>query len=323
VTRCGLRPPSRGPGLRLQCGASIEFGSRPGRHEWSSTPLTNSLPYNGLMEERLQKILAHAGVASRRAAEKLIEEGRIRLNGKVVREMGIRADARRDRIDVDGKPIKPPSRPTYILLNKPRNVMSTLDDPEGRPTVAELVQKAPGARLYPVGRLDFVSEGLLILTNDGEFTRFMTKAGGVPKVYRVKVTGTPTSEAIDRLRRGIRLDGVRLASCQIEPVKSGSNTWFQVTLKQGRNRQVRGMFEAIGHRVMTLRRTRIGFLEGGALHRGAWRELTRKEVELFYTRYGKKKESPAATGRRKTRPAKVGRAETRGPAVRTRSGRVG
>ena len=240
------------------------------------------------MKERLQKILAHAGIASRRAAEKIIEEGRVTVNGDTVREMGIRADAREDNIAVDGMPIRRPSKPTYILLNKPRNVMSTLSDPEGRPTVAELIRKAPGDRLYPVGRLDFVSEGLLILTNDGEFTRFMTKAGSVPKIYRVKVIGVPTAEVIDRLRRGIRLEGVRLSSCRIETVKSGPNTWYEVTLKQGRNRQIRSMFDAIGHRVMTLRRTRIGFLEGGGLAKGAWRELTAREVQLFYTRYGEK-----------------------------------
>ena len=258
------------------------------------------------MQERLQKILAHAGVASRRAAEKMIEQGRVALNGNVVREMGVRADPRTDVITVDGARIRKASKPTYVLLNKPRNVMSTLSDPEGRPTVVDFLRKAPGDRLYPVGRLDFTSEGLLILTNDGEFTKFMTKAGSVPKVYRVKVTGAPTAEAIDRLRRGIRVEGVRLARCGVEVVKSGPNTWFEVTLKQGRNRQVRSMFEAIGHRVMTLRRVRIGFLEGGALGRGAWRELTRSEVELFYTRYGTQtapsnRQSPQAPSNRPTR----------------------
>jgi 23S rRNA pseudouridine2605 synthase len=148
--------------------------------------------------------------------------------------------------------------------------------------------------LYPVGRLDFLSEGLLLLTNDGEFTRFMTAAGSVPKLYRVKVGGAPEPEAIDRLRRGIRAGGVRLASCRIETIKNGPNTWFEVTLKQGRNRQIRSMFEAIGHRVMTLRRTRIGFLEGGGLARGKWRELTAREVQLFYSRYGPKTAKPAA-----------------------------
>jgi 23S rRNA pseudouridine2605 synthase len=240
------------------------------------------------MQERLQKILAHAGVASRRAAEKMIAEGRVTLNGEVVTEMGIQADPRSDDITFDGQRIRKASKPAYILLNKPRNVMSTLSDPEGRPTLAELIRKAPGERLYPVGRLDFISEGLLFLTNDGEFTRFMTKAGSVPKVYRVKTTGQPTAEAVERLRRGMRYQGAQYAPCKVEVVKSGPNTWFEVTLKQGKNHQVRNMFEAIGHRVMTLRRTRIGFIEGGTLGRGKWRELEPSEVARFYSLYGKK-----------------------------------
>ena len=256
------------------------------------------------MEERLQKILAHAGIASRRAAEKMIEQGRVTLNGKVVGEMGVQADPGSDVITVDGVRIRKASKPTYILLNKPRNVMSTLSDPEGRPTVVDFLRKTPGDRLYPVGRLDFLSEGLLILTNDGEFTKFMTKAGSVPKIYRVKVTGAPTAEAIDRLRRGIKVDGVRLARSELEVVKTGPNTWFEVTLKQGRNRQIRSMFDAIGHRVMTLRRVRIGFLEGGALGRGTWRKLTRSEVEHFYTRYGNKAISVKAQAEADRAPAK-------------------
>jgi 23S rRNA pseudouridine2605 synthase len=124
------------------------------------------------------------------------------------------------------------------------------------------------------------------MTNDGEFTRFMTRAGNVPKHYRVKVTGAPSAAALDRLRRGITVDGERFAACRIEPAKTGPNMWFDVDLKQGRNRQIHRMFEAIGHRVMTLRRTAIGFLEGGRLARGAWRELTPTEVEGFYARYG-------------------------------------
>ena len=238
------------------------------------------------MEERLQKILAHAGVESRRAAERLIEEGRIRVNGTVVRAMGVRADPRRDRIDVDGKPIRGVSKRAYVLLNKPPNVMSTLDDPEGRPTVADLLRGGPAERLYPVGRLDFASEGLLILTNDGEFTRFMTRAGNVPKVYRVKVAGSPPAKAVDRLRRGITLDGIRLERSRIEILKPGANTWFEIQIRQGRNRQIRRMFDAVGHRVMTLRRVRMGFLEADGLRRGAWRELTPGEVARFYSRYG-------------------------------------
>ena len=143
------------------------------------------------MQERLQKILAHAGVASRRSAEKLIASGRVSVNGRVVSELGSKADPATDRITVDGQRIARPERRVYLLLNKPPNVMTTVDDPEGRPTVRDLIHRAPAGRLYPVGRLDFTSEGLLILTNDGEFTRFMTRAGNVPKHYRVKVQGVP------------------------------------------------------------------------------------------------------------------------------------
>jgi len=241
------------------------------------------------MQERLQKILAHAGVASRRSAEKLIASGRVAVNGKVVSELGSKADPATDRITVDGERIARPERRVYLVLNKPPNVMTTIDDPEGRPTVRDLIHRAPARRLYPVGRLDFTSEGLLILTNDGEFTRFMTRAGNVPKHYRVKVQGVPTAASLDRLRRGITVEGERFAPCKIELSKPGANTWFDVTLKQGRNRQIHRMFEAIGHRVMTLRRTKIGFLEAGGLARGAWRELTASEVETFYSRYGPKK----------------------------------
>lgn len=240
------------------------------------------------MQERLQKILAHAGVASRRTAEKLILSGRVSVNGTVVSELGSKADPDTDRITVDGQRIARAERRVYLLLNKPPNVMTTLDDPEGRPTVRDLIRNAPAGRLYPVGRLDFTSEGLLILTNDGEFTRFMTRAGNVPKHYRVKVQGVPSPAALDRLRRGITVDGERFAPCRIDLAKPGANTWYEVTLKQGRNRQIHRMFEAVGHRVMTLRRTKIGFLEGPGLAKGAWRELTPAEVEGFYSRYGSK-----------------------------------
>ena len=249
------------------------------------------------MQDRLQKILAHAGVASRRHAEKMIEDGRVTLNGHIVREMGVRADPMRDVITLDGKRLSRPIRPTYILLHKPRNVLSTREDPQGRPTVVELIPARVRQRVYPVGRLDFLSDGLLLLTNDGEFTRFMTRAGNVPKVYKVKVSGTPTDDGLERLRRGIRLDRERSAPCKIQLLRSGTNTWFEVTLHQGRNRQIRRMFEALGHRIMKLRRFRIGFLEDSKLEAGAWRHLTTSEVRKFYVRYG---EGPAPGKQRKS-----------------------
>src|SRR5262245_16254250 len=158
------------------------------------------------MQERLQKILAHAGVASRRHAEEMIVAGRVSVNGHIVTALGSKADPVEDIIKVDGKKLRAAQRHIYILLNKPKNVMSTSSDPEGRPTVVEYVQGKVKERVYPVGRLDFGSEGLIILTNDGEFTKFMTEAGTVPKVYRVKVARMPADRDLDRLRRGAYID---------------------------------------------------------------------------------------------------------------------
>ena len=241
------------------------------------------------MQERLQKILAHAGIASRRHAEELIVNGRVSVNGAIVKELGTKADPEEDVIKVDGKKIRSEPRHVYILLNKPKNVMSTSQDPEGRPTVIDYVDRKVKERVYPVGRLDFASEGLLILTNDGEFTKFMTKAGVIPKVYHVKVAGRPAPEALDKLRRGIFYDGERLAPCEIEPIAPGENPWFEVTLHQGRNQQIRGMFHSIGHPVEKLRRVRIGFLEDEKLRPGQWRFLTEDEVHRFETEFGSRK----------------------------------
>jgi len=238
------------------------------------------------MQERLQKILAHAGIASRRKAEEIIAEGRVTVNGKVVTELGTRADAGSDAIRVDGKRIHVSSRYVYLLLNKPRNVMSTSSDPQDRPTVMEFVGKIK-ERVYPVGRLDFASEGLIILTNDGDFTKWMTKAGVIPKVYHVKVAGKPGEPLLAKLRRGMFLDGERLAPCEITPLNEGDNPWYEVTLHQGRNQQIRKMFGVSGHPVEKLRRVRIGFLEDRKLKIGAWRYLNEKEIERFKREFRK------------------------------------
>jgi 23S rRNA pseudouridine2605 synthase len=238
------------------------------------------------MQERLQKILAHAGISSRRKAEEIITEGRVTVNGKVVSELGSRADAGTDVIRVDGKRLRPVSRHVYVLLNKPKNVMSTSSDPGDRPTVMEYVERVK-ERVYPVGRLDFGSEGLLILTNDGDFTKWMTRAGVIPKVYRVKVAGRPDETLLAKLRRGIYLDGERLAPCEITPVKEGDNPWYEVTLHQGRNQQIRKMFGVSGHPVEKLRRVRIGFLEDRGLKPGEWRFLTLQEIERFKREFQK------------------------------------
>ena len=237
--------------------------------------------------DRLQKILAQAGIASRRAAEKLIEEGRVQVNGKVVTELGTKADGGRDHIRVDGKLLHGAERLRYFVLNKPRGFVTTVKDPEGRPTVMQFFEKMR-ERLYPVGRLDYLSEGLLLVTNDGELANRLTKAAlGVEKTYLVKVAGVPTEEELDRLRAGVTIDKgapgdgrVRTSPARIRQVKHGDNPWYEVVLVEGRNREVRKMFEEIGHFVEKIRRVGYGPLvldqEPGNL-----RELDEHELTLL------------------------------------------
>src|SRR6188474_2887498 len=235
------------------------------------------------MEQRLQKLIAAAGIASRRHAEELIAAGRVTVNGEVVKELGTKADPDKDHIKVNGKLINPQLQSrekVHVLLNKPKGYLSSASDPEGRPLVTELLPRSLG-RLYPVGRLDFNTEGLLLLTNDGDFTNFITSARNqVEKVYEVKVKGVPPESAIERLRRGIRLDdGTRTAPAKINKLdETKTNAWYEVLLHQGRNQQVRRMFELIGHSVLKLRRTRIGFLKDEDLKPGHWRFLLPGEV---------------------------------------------
>src|SRR5215475_1508015 len=177
------------------------------------------------MQKRLQKILAHAGVASQRHAETMIAGGRVSVNGHIIRELGSKADPAEDVIKVDGKKLRSAQHHIYILLNKPKNVMSTSSDPQDRPTVVEYLKGKIKERVYPVGRLDFASEGLIILTNDGEFTKFMTKAGTIPKVYHVKVAHPPAEHDLEKLRRGAYIDNERLAPSEIERLKGGDNPW--------------------------------------------------------------------------------------------------
>jgi len=240
------------------------------------------------MQERLQKILAHAGVASRRKAEEMILEGRVSVNGSLVTELGAKADPQHDVIKADGKKIRIPTRFVYVLLNKPKNVMSTSSDPQQRPTVMEYVAKVK-ERVYPVGRLDFASEGLIILTNDGDFTDHMTKAGVIPKIYHVKLASEPVERDLDRLRRGIYLDNERLAPCEITNIKTGPKPWYEVTLHQGRNQQIRRMFMVMGAPVDKLKRVKIGTVEDNKLRAGEWRFLTDAEVQAFQQEFSKKK----------------------------------
>ena len=239
------------------------------------------------MEERLQKLIAAAGVASRRQAEELIRAGEVSVNGQVVTELGTKADPERDHIKVRGRLINAllaaGREKVYVLLNKPKGYLTSLSDPEGRPLVSELVPATLG-RLHPVGRLDFNTEGLLILTNDGELTNYITAARNkVPKVYEAKVKGIPPEGAVERLRRGVVLeDGVKTAPAQIMRTgETESNAWFEIVLHEGRNQQIRRMFDVIGHSVVKLRRVRIGRVRDERLKPGMWRRLTAEEVAGF------------------------------------------
>ncbi|HEV3469337.1 MAG TPA: pseudouridine synthase [Pyrinomonadaceae bacterium] len=244
------------------------------------------------MEERLQKLIAAAGIASRRHAEELIAAGEVSVNGEVVRELGTKADPARDHIKVRGKLINPllaGREKVYVLVNKPRGYLSSAADPEGRPLVTELVPPALG-RLHPVGRLDFNTEGLIILTNDGELTNYVTAARNhVPKVYEVKVKGVPTEAQVERLRRGVRLeDGARTAPAEIRRTgETETNAWFEVVLREGRNQQIRRMFDSVGHSVVKLRRVQIGPVSDEHLRPGESRLLTPQEVARLKGRGGR------------------------------------
>ena len=236
-----------------------------------------------MAEERLQKIMAACGIASRRKAEEMIAAGRVTLNGKLVTEQGTKVDPQRDEICIDGKRLERPQRLRYFLLNKPKGYVTTVSDPEGRPTVMDLLPKG-GERVYPVGRLDYASEGLLLMTNDGALAQRLTKAGShVPKTYRVKISGKPEEKAIARLRSGVTIeleDGrrVRTSPAKIRLAEDGANPWYEVQLIEGRNRQIRRMFERVGHHVEKIKRVQLGPLVLD-VEPGEFRELTEREVE--------------------------------------------
>ena len=230
------------------------------------------------MEERLQKIISSAGIASRRKAEVLITEGRVTVNGQIVSELGSKADAERDHIKVDGKLIKQPEHLLYLALYKPDSVVSTASDPEGRNTVMDFLHGVKG-RVYPVGRLDYHSEGLILLTNDGEFANLITAAKShVPKTYLVKSKGQLSEVAEEQFRTGIPISGRRTAPAGLRLLRRGENPWYEVKLIEGRNQQIRIMFKHLGHLVEKLRRVRIGSLELGSLKPGEFRHLTPDEV---------------------------------------------
>jgi 23S rRNA pseudouridine2605 synthase len=235
-----------------------------------------------MASERLQKIMAAAGIASRRRAEEIIAAGRVTLNGSVVVEQGTKADPEHDVICVDGKPLKNAEPLVYFLLNKPKGYVTTASDPEGRPTVMELMKNC-AERVYPVGRLDYASEGLLLMTNDGALAQKLTKAGThAPKTYLVKISGRPDERAISRLRAGIAIeieDGrrVKTSPAKIRLVEDAANPWYEVILIEGRNRQIRRMFKAVGFDVEKIKRVQMGPIVLDVAP-GKYRALTEAEV---------------------------------------------
>jgi 23S rRNA pseudouridine2605 synthase len=229
------------------------------------------------VKERLQKVLSRAGVASRRAAERLILDKRVTVDGETVHELGTRADPVENDIRVDGVRVKPPQGPVYLLLNKPRGVVTTRRDPEGRATVMDLVPRVAG--LFPVGRLDVTTEGLLLLTNDGAFAeRVAHPRYEVPRVYHAKVHGIPEAETLARLRRGVRVENQKLTADRVRVLEADNNAWLEITLHEGRQHEVKRLLEAVGHPVSKLRRVAIGPLTTRGLKVGEFRSLTPREV---------------------------------------------
>lgn len=263
--------------------------------------------------ERLQKILASAGVASRRKSEELIASGRVEVNGQIVTELGTKADPERDRIKVNGRLLLGPERKVYLLMNKPKGYVTTVSDPEGRPTVMDLLRNI-GERVFPVGRLDYLSEGLLLLTNDGPLMQKLTHAAShVPKMYLVKTSGRPSEEGLAQLRKGVVLPPVRAHSltgetlrrrnegdsrpertgpAKIELVREGDNPWFEVTITEGRYHQIRRMFELIGHKVEKIKRVKYGPLVLD-VEPGKVRPLNASEVTTLQRAAGAGKSRPS------------------------------
>ncbi len=239
------------------------------------------------MEERLQKVLAKAGMASRRHAEELITGGKVKVNGKVVTELGTKVDAYKDKIQVNGKPIPPPEKKVYLLLNKPRGYVTTLSDERGRKTVIDLLEGVE-QRVYPVGRLDYDSEGLLLLTNDGELTQALTHPKHqIKKTYLARVEGVPEPEKLQAMTKGLQLEDGPTAPAEVKIAGiQDDRALLQISIHEGRNRQVRRMCEHIGHRVLRLRRVRMGPLELDNLKPGEFRPLTKQELRELMTPAG-------------------------------------
>ena len=289
---------------RARTAAEEAAAASPGLASAADEPEADAEPREPAKLERLQKILSQAGIASRRRAEEMIVGGRVMVNGQVVTTLGSKADPARDHIRVDGKLLHGAERHRYFLLNKPRGYVTTVSDPEGRPTVMQFFAKMH-ERLYPVGRLDYQSEGLLLMTNDGELANLLTKAGsGVEKTYLVKVAGEPSEAELDRLRHGVAIEKgetgsehVHTAPARIHQVRPGDNPWFEVVLTEGRNRELRKMFAAVGHFAEKIRRVGYGPLVLD-VEPGKMRELSVDEVNALRL---------TAEGRMKPRSLKVDR----------------
>ncbi|MEP7352353.1 MAG: pseudouridine synthase [Acidobacteriota bacterium] len=256
------------------------------------------------MEERLQKILSQTGVTSRRKAEGMIQEGRVSVNGEVITELGSKADLDRDHIKVDGTLLRAPRKHLYIALNKPRETVTTVSDPQGRQTVMHLLRGLK-ERVFPVGRLDYSSEGLLLLTNDGEFTHRITSPDShVMKTYHVKVTGTLTEEQEKKFRSGVPVSGRKTAPAHLKLIKPGNNPWYEVRIAEGRQNQIHVMFKYFGRLVEKLRRVRIGFLVLDQAP-GRYRSLTPQEIAKFRKLLKMDEEAPSKPVVRDTKTGKL------------------
>jgi len=281
------------------------------------------------MQERLQKLIAQAGIASRRAAEDLIKAGEVTVNGEIVTELGTKADPEKDHIKVRGKLIndKLKGRPKiYVLLNKPKAVLSAVSDPNGRRVVTDLVRGH--GKLFPVGRLDFNTEGLIILTNDGDFSNVVASSKTIPKTYLVKVKGIPPRAAVNKLRRGVRLeDGFVTAPAEIGELSStDKNAWFEVVLFEGHNQQIRKMFDSIGHSVVKLKRVAIGDVSDPRLSSGRSRTLNDEEVQnLMHPERLRKARKPTirqADDRKQQNTERINKGRSGNRSVRTSRGRL-
>lgn len=238
-----------------------------------------------MAEERLQKILSRAGIASRRKAEQMIVQGSVTVNGEIVSELGAKADLERDHIKVSGRLLRAPRQLVYLAVNKPKNCVTTVSDPQGRETVMKFV-KGVKERVYPVGRLDYHSEGLLLMTNDGEFAnRIMAAKNKIPKIYLAKVNGRLTAAQETAFRSGVPVDGRKTAPAKLRLIRHGENPWYEVSLIEGRQNQIRIMFQHFGLLVEKLRRVKIGSLELD-IAPASMRHLTAREVERFKTALG-------------------------------------